>query len=187
MNEVGAVRLKVLRFPRRELKFAFPEELISATLKVAELWDSFTEREQVKQYLYYVKKVVKAARKFFLSDERGIYFLRVLRFIIELEFVVEEKGLYFTGAKFEKRKADELPREAEVSDLAGWLWKGLLFFLEEDGVSKEEFLNFLRNFEDEGFLSVLRKDFEEFTKKLSKKSTKTQKSYPRRHHDGESQ
>jgi len=166
-DQNGEVAFGILKVLELENDFVSYRELINATINLAQLWESFTENQEVREYLENVKRVAKIILKLFPDSVNNSVLLELLKCIADFNFQKFENGLFLAGARFRKIKVEELLQENLRKDRENWLWLDFVFVLEkEEKISKEEFLNFLKKFEDESFLNILRNDYKEFLKKL---------------------
>jgi len=171
----GEVVFGVLKVLDLTGDYASYKDLLNATLELVQAWEGYTKKNEVKEYLENVKRAIKIIFELFpepildfVPDDYGddglSGLLEFLKCIANFEFREAKGALFLGGARFEKIKLEDLLQKGNRDEV---IWLDFLYALERyEGVSREEFLSFLKKFEDERFVRVLRSDYQEFLKKV---------------------
>ncbi|WP_333784249.1 hypothetical protein [Thermocrinis sp.] len=170
-NRAGLVFLKLLGVEGGTVD---REKLFYARKEVVRVWESLTKDQRVKEYLARVRRVGKVISELY-PEGTAIppSILKLFGYIASFDFKSFGDSLLLSRARLfqKKKKAEELLQEVETLDKNAW--EDFIYYLEnKEGISKEEFLKFLKRLEDENFLFELRKDWKEFLKDVLKKESK---------------
>jgi len=161
------------------------KKLFYARREVVRVWESLTADQQVKEYLAQVGRVGEVISRLYPEGTSiPLPLLRLFEYMASFDFKSFGNSLLLSRARLfqKKKKAEELLQEVESSDKNAWddfiyEYAGLGEVEDKEAKkqkeekAREQLLQLLKSLEDENFLSVLRKDWKEFLKKLLKKES----------------
>ena len=151
------------------------EKIWEGRKKVLRAWESLTDNPKIKEELSRVKKFIQILEDYMGPNIKSKPLpLKLVGYVAPFEFKGFSDSLLVGRARlFWRRKtAEELLEELKSDEP---FWNDLLYTLrkgfyktEDEEVAKQQFLEFLKKWENEEFLKELRKDWKETLKKLLK-------------------
>ena len=151
------------------------EKIWEGRKKVLRAWESLTDNSKIKEELSKVREFIQILEDYMEPNIKSKPLpLKLVGYVAPFDFKGFSDSLLVGRARlFWKRKTAEELLEELKSDEPFWndllyaLRKGL-YKTEDEGVAKQQFLEFLKKWESEEFLKELRKDWKETLKKLLK-------------------
>jgi hypothetical protein len=151
------------------------EKIWEGRKKVLRAWESLTDNPKIKEELSRVREFIQILEEYMAPNiKSNPLYLKLVGYVAPFEFKGFSDSLLVSRARlFWKRKtAEELIEELKSDEPT---WNDLLYALrkrlyntEDEGIAKQQFLEFLKKWESEEFLKELRKDWKETLKKLLK-------------------
>jgi hypothetical protein len=151
------------------------EKIWEGRKKVLRAWESLTDNPKIKEELSKVREFIQILEDYMEPSIKSKPLpLKLVGYVAPFDFKGFSDSLLVGRARlFWKRKtAEELIEELKSDEP---FWNDLLYALgkelyntEDEGVAKQQFLEFLKKWESEEFLKELRKDWKETLKKLLK-------------------
>jgi hypothetical protein len=151
------------------------EKIWEGRKKVLRAWESLTDNPKIKEELSRVREFIQILEDYMPSNiKSNPLYLKLVGYVAPFDFKGFSDSLLVGRARlFWRRKtAEELIEELKSDE---HLWKDLLYALgkefynaEDEKVTEQKFLEFLKKWENEEFLKELRKDWKETLKKLLK-------------------
>jgi len=151
------------------------EKIWEGRKKVLRAWESLTDNPKIKEELSRVREFIQILEDYMPPNiKSNPLYLKLVGYLAPFDFKGFSDSLLVSRARlFWRRKtAEELIEELKSDE---HLWKDLLYALgkelyktEDEEDAKQQFLEFLKKWENEEFLKELRKDWKETLKKLLK-------------------
>jgi hypothetical protein len=151
------------------------EKIWEGRKKVLRAWESLTDNPKIKEELSRVREFIQILEDYMGPNIKSKPLpLKLVGYVAPFDFKGFSDSLLVGRARlFWKRKtAEELIEELKSDEP---FWNDLLYALrkgfyktEDEEVAKQQFLEFLKKWENEEFLKELRKDWKETLKKLLK-------------------
>ncbi|WP_299199208.1 hypothetical protein [Thermocrinis sp.] len=151
------------------------EKIWEGRKKVLRAWESLTDNPKIKEELSRVREFIQILEDYMPPNiKSNPLYLKLVGYLAPFDFKGFSDSLLVSRARlFWKRKtAEELIEELKSNEP---FWNDLLYALrkelyktEDEEDAKQQFLEFLKKWENEEFLKELRKDWKETLKKLLK-------------------
>jgi len=162
----GLIFVRLLKIEAGEVT---RQKIWEARKRVVEIWQDFTEEQEVRDYLYSVHRFIEICEAG-LPDDNFVndwpYLLRALWYIAPFEFKAFEGAFLLSRAGLFERKITPDEVVKRLQEEKGGLWKDLRYRYEEGGLQKEKFLQPFYRVYHKDFLEILRKDWRNTLKKI---------------------
>ncbi len=157
--------------------------------RLIDIWERLTEKDHIKAYLAKVRLIGSILFSLYPQDlPIHPLILKLFGYMAGFDFKSFGDCFLLSRARlfWKKKKAHELLEEIESTD--NNLWEDIIYALKQNGIDREDLLQFLQKLEDETFLRELRKDWKDVLKKLLKgKSQEVLSAFVTREHDKEAE